>query len=185
MPSRATSWTATSLRTAHFSKFNLLLYSGIDGCTDVRPDPSKGPGWYIPDQEAKAIAQAAVLKAANPDIKLFPYITGFMEPNLWGPYAALFPTKTRLCLCHRCRGDRFMDDTTNVAHFCTYPPHGTLLCTGPWTFTETDQRDFSNATFMQHLEQALSSLDDKGKTASVSTDVSAEPHAPPPLNSSP
>ena len=75
-----------------------------------------------------------------------------------------------------------MDDTTNVAHFCMFPPHGTLSCTGPWTFTETDQRDFSNAT-MQHLEQALSSLDAKGKTAIVSTDVGAEPLAPLPLDS--
>lgn len=98
------------------------------------------------------------------------------------------PFRTGLCVfipqvaLHLCRG-RFLDDTTNVAHFCMYPPLGTLSCTGPWTFTETDQRDFSNAT-MQHLEQALGSLDAKGKTAIVSTDGNAEPRAPPPLNSS-
>jgi hypothetical protein len=64
----------TADQVAHFSKFSLLLYWGID----LREDHSKGPGWFVPDQEARAIAQAAALKAANPDIKLFPYITGFM-----------------------------------------------------------------------------------------------------------
>ena len=83
----------------------------------------------------------------------------------------------------RCRRDRFMDDTTNVAHFCMTPPHGALSCTGPWTFTAADQLDFSQATF-EHLEQALSSLDVKGKTAIVSTAVGAAPAVPAPLNSS-
>ena len=40
----------TADQIAHFSKFSLPLYWGID----VRPGPSRGPGWYIPDQEAKA-----------------------------------------------------------------------------------------------------------------------------------
>ena len=76
-----------------------------------------------------------------------------------------------------------MDDSTNVAHFCMSPPHGALSCTGPWTFTAADQLDFSRATF-QHLEQALSSLDAKGKTAIVSTDVGAAPAVPAPLSPS-
>ena len=61
------------------------------------------------------------------------------------------------------------------------PPHGALSCTGPWTFTAADQLDFSKATF-DHLEQALSSLDAKGKTAIVSTAVGAAPPVPAPLN---
>jgi ABC-type amino acid transport system permease subunit len=36
-----------------------------------------------------------------------------------------------------------------------YPPHGTLSCTGPWTFTEADQRDFSNATFQPFMVISL------------------------------
>lgn len=77
----------------------------------------------------------------------------------------------------------FIDDSTNVAHFCMYPPHGTLSCTGPWTFTEADQRAFSNATF-QHLDQALTSMDARGKTAIVSTDIGAAPLPPSPLTES-
>ena len=73
----------TADQVEYFSKFSLLLYWGID----VRPDPSKGPGWYVPDQEGKAIAQAAVLKAANKDIKLFPYITGFMAQTWFAAQA--------------------------------------------------------------------------------------------------
>ena len=220
----------TADQVEYFSKFSLLLYWGID----VRPDPSKGPGWYVPDQEGKSIAQAAVLKAANPDIKLFPYITGFMaqtwfaaqaefnkpenehwwlkdpatgvaidcnssSSNCWG-YAQGAPGRlydwrvpavrdyfTQKVIapyvdCENITGI-FIDDSTNVAHFCMYPPHGTLSCTGPWTFTEADQRAFSNATF-QHLDSALTSMDAKGKTAIVSTDVGAPPLPPSPLTES-
>jgi hypothetical protein len=73
----------TAEQVSCFSKFSLLLYWGID----LRADPLKGPGWYVPDQEAKTIAQAAALKAANPDIKLFPYITGFMAQTWFAAQA--------------------------------------------------------------------------------------------------
>ena len=76
--------------------------------------------------------------------------------------------------------DRFMDDTTDVAQRCMHPPHGMSPCTGSCTFSENDQLDFVNAT-MQHLEQALSSMDAKGKTAIVSTEVSKDSA---PLNAS-
>ena len=66
-----------------------------------------------------------------------------------------------------------MDDTTDVAQRCMHPPHGMSPCTGSWTFSESDQLDFVDAT-MQHLEQALSSMDAKGKTAIVSTEVSKD-----------
>ena len=35
----------------------------------------------MPDQEAKSLAQAAKIKAVNPDVLLFPYITGFLAQN--------------------------------------------------------------------------------------------------------
>ena len=83
-PGRIVGGNLTVEQVAHFSKFSLLLFWGID----LRADPSKGPGWYVPDQEAKTIAQAAALKAANPDIKLFPYITGFMAQTWFAAQAA-------------------------------------------------------------------------------------------------
>ena len=39
------------------------------------------PCQYVPDQEAKSLAQAAKIKAVNPDVLLFPYITGFLAQN--------------------------------------------------------------------------------------------------------
>lgn len=48
---------------------------------DNQPEPQYGPHWYKPDQEAKSLAQAAKFKAVNPDVLLFPYITGFLAQN--------------------------------------------------------------------------------------------------------
>ena len=59
----------TDAEVAHYSKFTLLLYWGVD----LHPE---GGHRFVPDQEAKSLAQAAKFKAANPDILLFPYITG-------------------------------------------------------------------------------------------------------------
>lgn len=73
----------TADQVQHFSKFSLLLYWGID----LREDHTQGSGWFVPDQEARSIAQAAALKAANPDIKLFPYITGFMAQTWFAAQA--------------------------------------------------------------------------------------------------
>jgi hypothetical protein len=58
-----------------------------------------------------------------------------------------------------------------VAQRCMHPPHGTRPCTGTWTFTADEQLAFVDAT-MQHLDEALSSMNAKGKTAIVSTEVS-------------
>eukprot|EP01052_Picozoa_sp_SAG31_P010488 SAG31_NODE_575_length_13961_cov_41.577550_10_plen_421_part_00 len=74
----------------------------------------------------------------------------------------------------------FLDDTTDVAQRCMHPPHGKAPCTGAWTFSAAEQIDFVNAT-MLHLEQALTSMDAKGKTAIVSTEVTKDSA---PLNSS-
>lgn len=54
----------------------------------TNPKASLGPGWWVADQEAQSIAQAAALKAANPNIQLFPYITGFMAQNWFQQQAA-------------------------------------------------------------------------------------------------
>ena len=54
----------------------------------LKATPLQGPGWWVPDQEARTIAQAAKLKAINPDIQLFPYITGFMAQNWFAAQAA-------------------------------------------------------------------------------------------------
>ena len=64
----------TDDQVAHYAKFSLLLFWGVN----LRPDPTVGPGWWVPDQELQALRQAAAIKAINPDILLFPYITGFM-----------------------------------------------------------------------------------------------------------
>lgn len=56
---------------AHFANFTLLLFWGVD----LEPEPGRGAHWFVPDQEAKSLAQAAKFKAANPDVLLFPYIT--------------------------------------------------------------------------------------------------------------
>ena len=61
-------------RRRSFQGFDLLLFWGID----LRADPTRGPGWWVPDQEAKSLAQAAAIKAVNPAIHLFPYVGGFM-----------------------------------------------------------------------------------------------------------
>lgn len=74
----------------------------------------------------------------------------------------------------------FLDDTTDVATRCMVPPHGQTPCTGSWTFTAEEQLDFTNAT-MVHLDAALSSMQAHGKTAIVSTEVTATST---PLNSS-
>lgn len=79
-----------------------------------------------------------------------------------------------------CPRFRFMDDTTDVAQRCMHPPHGLSPCTGTWTFTAAEQLEFVNAT-MLHLEQVLSSMDAKGKTAIVSTEVTKDSA---PLNAS-
>ena len=63
----------------------------------------------------------------------------------------------------------FMDDTTDVAAWCMEPPHG-FICQGNWTFTKAQQLDFLNAT-LQHLDEALDSMNARGKTAIVSTKV--------------
>ena len=72
-----------------------------------------------------------------------------------------------------------MDDTTDVAAWCLEPPHG-HICQGNWTFTKAEQLDFLNAT-LEHLEEALDSMDARGKTAIVSS--KAREHTEP-LNSS-
>eukprot|EP00040_Diaphanoeca_grandis_P005930 m.35160 g.35160 ORF g.35160 m.35160 type:complete len:523 (-) comp17094_c0_seq1:233-1801(-) len=64
----------TDEQVEHFSKFNLLLFWGMD----LIKDNTKGPNWWVPNEECNTLKQAAALKAANPDILLFPYITGFM-----------------------------------------------------------------------------------------------------------
>ena len=48
----------------------------------------------MPDQEERSIAQAAKLKAINPDIQLFPYITGFMAQNWFAAQAAFDTNKS-------------------------------------------------------------------------------------------
>ena len=63
----------------------------------------------------------------------------------------------------------FMDDTTDVADRCFHPPHGMAPCHGSWTVTAEQQLEFMDAT-MQHLEQALTSMDVQNKTAIVSTE---------------
>ena len=63
----------------------------------------------------------------------------------------------------------FMDDTTDVADRCFHPPHGMAPCHGSWTVTAEQQLEFMGAT-MQHLEQALTSMDVQNKTAIVSTE---------------
>jgi hypothetical protein len=67
----------TDAEVALYSKFTLVLFWGVDN----QPDPSRGPHQYVSDQEAKSLAQAAKIKAVNPDVLLFPYITGFLAQN--------------------------------------------------------------------------------------------------------
>ena len=45
-----------------------------------------------------------------------------------------------------------MDDTTDVAQRCMHPPHGMPPCTGSWTFSESDQLDFVNATMQPGVD---------------------------------
>lgn len=220
--------TFTDAEVDHFAKFTLLLFWGID----LRPDPARGPGWWVPDQEAKSLAQAAAIKAKNPSIHLFPYIGGFMaetwfkaqwdftqpdheawwlkDPATGTPidcndtvanvcygYSQGAPGKlydwripavrdyfTNTVIAPYVDNDNisgiFMDDTTDVAQRCMHPPHGQQPCTGSWTFTAWEQRAFVNAT-MVHLEQALSSMTKRGKTAIISTEVSRDSA---PLNAS-
>ena len=73
-----------------------------------------------------------------------------------------------------------MDDTTDVADRCFHPPHGIAPCRGSWTVTAAQQLEFMDAT-MQHLEQALASMDVQHKTAIVSTEINEDSY---PLNSS-
>ena len=75
----------TDAEIAHYSKFNLLLFWGVD----LQRDATRyGPHWFVPDQEAKSLAQAAKFKAANPNLLLFPYITGFLAQNSFKAQAA-------------------------------------------------------------------------------------------------
>ena len=73
----------------------------------------------------------------------------------------------------------FMDDTTDVAAWCLEPPHG-FICTGNWTFTKAQQLEFLAAT-MEHLDEAIGTMDGLGKLAIVSTKSTENSE---PLNSS-
>ena len=76
-PGSLTNRNFSDAEVAHYSRFTLLLYWGVD----LEPEPAHGAHWFVPDQEAKSLAQAAKFKAANPDVLLFPYITGFLAQN--------------------------------------------------------------------------------------------------------
>eukprot|EP00039_Didymoeca_costata_P000074 m.44022 g.44022 ORF g.44022 m.44022 type:complete len:513 (+) comp10039_c0_seq1:34-1572(+) len=65
----------TEEEVAHYAKFNLILFWGIN----LTQDTSKGPGWFIPIEESQSLQQAAAIKRINPNTRLFPYITGFMS----------------------------------------------------------------------------------------------------------